>query len=100
MYNANMTQRKNTKHRKEREKNESMKIILTDTNGDTAEQEEEDGDEEMGGIFWDKADMKLLYHALMHYKPTEGEKQLREILCEEFEETLVCDYGEKLPERK
>jgi hypothetical protein len=93
-----MAQRKNTKHRKEREKRESMKIILTDTDEAPTEHEEEDGDEEMGGIYWDKADMQLLYHALLHYKPTEEEKQLWEILCEEFEETLVCDYGKKLPE--
>jgi hypothetical protein len=88
---------KNTKKRKQRKINESIKIILTDT-PDDAEEEEDDG--EMGGIYWDKADMKLIYHALRHYKPTDEEKQLWDILCEEFEEILVCDYGEKLPEGK
>jgi hypothetical protein len=90
---------KNTKKRKQRKIDESMKIILTDTPDDTGEEEEEDVTE-MGGILWDKADMQLLYHALMHYKPTEEEKQLCDILREEFEEILVCDYGEKLPEGK
>ena len=88
---------RDTKQRKQRKIDESMKIILTDTRDATAEQEEEDVTE-MGGILWDKADMQLLYHALMHYKPTEEEKQLWDILCEEFEEILVCDYGETLPE--
>ena len=76
-----------------------MKIILTDTPDDTGDEEEEDVTE-MGGILWDKADMKLLYHALLHYKPAEEEKHLWDILCEEFEEILVCDYGEAIPERK
>jgi hypothetical protein len=95
-----MAQRKNTKNQKERERRKSMKIILTDIDEDPTELEEEDDGGEMSGIYWDKADMKLLYHALMQYKPTGEEKQLWEILCEEFEEILVCDYGEKLPEGK
>src|SRR5919199_1445652 len=91
---------RDTKQRKQRKIDESMKIILTDTHDATAEQEEEEDVTEMGGILWDKADMQLLYHALLHYKPAEEEKQLWDILCEEFEEILVCDYGETLPEKK
>ena len=45
------------------------------------------------GMFVEKDDLLLLYHALDAYKPSEKEKQLHGILLEQFEEILISDLG-------
>jgi hypothetical protein len=54
-------------------------------------------DEDESGMFLEKEDVQLIYNALKHYKPTEDEEVLHGTLLESFEETLVVDYGVKLP---
>ena len=55
---------------------------------------EEDIDEHEGGMFLEKEDVQLIYHALRAYKPAAKEAQLHSVLLEEFEEILVVDYEE------
>ena len=50
-----------------------------------------------GGMFLEKEDMQLIYHALREYKPAEKEVHLHSMLLEEFEEILVVDYDEIPP---
>ncbi len=60
--------------------------------------DESEMEENEGGMFLEKEDVRLIYNALKHYKPTEEEKQLHEIWLEEFEEMLVVDYDEPFPD--
>ena len=62
--------------------------------------EEEDMDEETGGMYLHKEDVRLIYNALQAYTPTGDEKNLHGVLVEEFEEILVVDYGEPFPDAK
>jgi hypothetical protein len=39
----------------------------------------------------------LIYNALKTYQPAEAEQALYETWLEMFEETLVVEYGERLP---
>jgi hypothetical protein len=59
--------------------------------------EEEDIDENEGGMFLGKEDVRLIYNAMKHYKPSQEEESLHSMLLESFEEMLVVDYDEKLP---
>ena len=59
--------------------------------------EDEDVDDESGGMYLHKEDIKLIYNALHAYKPAEKEAHLHGILLEEFEEILVVDYDEIAP---
>ena len=59
---------------------------------------EEDIDENEGGMFLEKEDVRLIYHALREYKPAEKEAHVHSVLLEEFEEILVVDYDEVLPD--
>ena len=45
------------------------------------------------GLFVEKEDLLILYHALDAYKPSEKEKQLHGILLEQFEEILISDFS-------
>jgi len=90
------------KKKKKAKKKQDIKIILMPEE-DTEQQEvsdEEDIDEEEddeGGMYMDKEDVLLIYNALKNYKPTGDEIALYETWLEMFEETLVVDYGVKLP---
>ena len=50
------------------------------------------------GMFIEKEDLLILYHALDAYKPSEKEKQLHGILLEQFEEILISDFGGMPPQ--
>ena len=58
----------------------------------------EDITENEGGMFLEKEDVRLIYHALPAYKPAEKEAHLHSVLLEEFEEILVVDYDEISPD--
>ena len=57
----------------------------------------EDIDENEGGMFFEKQDVRLIYHALREYKPAENEAHVYSVLLEDFEEILVVDYDEIPP---
>ncbi|MGH9876516.1 MAG: hypothetical protein ACRD5H_02675 [Nitrososphaerales archaeon] len=57
----------------------------------------EDDYEEDSGVFVEKEDIQVILNALRSYKPKDKEKQRYELLFEEFEEMLVCDYGDTIP---
>ena len=81
-------------------KEEKTQILLMPPDDNSAESElfeDEDMDEETGGMYLHKEDIRLLYNALKEYKPIGEENTLHGVLLEEFEELLVVDYGEKLP---
>src|SRR5918997_720083 len=50
------------------------------------------------GMLLEKEDVVLIYQALKAYTPTKEEEVLHSTLLESFEETLVVDYGEDLPD--
>ncbi|MDQ3960276.1 MAG: hypothetical protein M3255_08375 [Pseudomonadota bacterium] len=58
----------------------------------------EDITENEGGMFLEKEDVRLIYHALREYKPAEKEAHLHSVLLEEFEEILAVDDDEIPPE--
>jgi hypothetical protein len=73
------------------------KVILMPAD-DGAEEKNESADEDEGGMYLEKEDVQIIFNALREYKPTEKEEQLYELLLESFEEILVCDYGEPMPD--
>jgi hypothetical protein len=90
------------KKKKKTNKENAIKIILsTDEEAEEAENlAEEDIDEEEdneGGMYMEKEDVQLIYNALKHYKPTGTELALYDTWLEMFEETLVVDFGVRLP---
>ena len=91
-----MSLQKKKKKKKRADKKNAIKIIpMTDEETDEEDFEEED---DAGGMYLEKEDMLLLYNALKNYKPVnENEEMTHEMLLEQFEESLVVDYGVKLP---
>ena len=82
-------------------KDEKTQILLIPPEDNSAKSEhfeDEDLDEETGGMYLHKEDIRLIYNALKEYKPTEDEDVLHSTLLEEFEEILVVDYGEPFPD--
>ena len=53
---------------------------------------------EDSGMLLGKEDVKLIYQALKAYTPTAEEEVLHSTLLESFEETLVVEYDENLPD--
>ncbi len=45
-------------------------------------------EDDYGGFFVTLDDLKIMYHALKEYRPSEDEEQLYELLLESFEEEL------------
>ena len=94
---------KNKKKKKGDKKNSTKIILSTDKEAAEAEdldEEDEDfdgGEDEEGGMHFEKEDVLLIYNALKNYKPTGKEQVLYETWLEMFEEMLVVDYGVKLP---
>jgi hypothetical protein len=81
-------------------KDEKTQILLMPPDDNSAKSElfdDEEMDEETGGMYLHKEDIRLIYNALKEYKPVGEENNLHGLLLEEFEELLVVDYGEKLP---
>jgi hypothetical protein len=81
-------------------KDEKTQILLMPPDDNSSESElfdDEDVDEETGGMYLHKEDIRLIYNALKAYKPVGEENNLHGVLLEEFEELLVVDYGERLP---
>ena len=94
-----MAEQKKKKLKKIADKLNAIKIILS-----TEEEAEEDIDKEdmdqeddESGMYFEKEDVVLIYNALKNYKPTGNEQVLYKTWLEMFEETLVIDYGVKLP---
>jgi hypothetical protein len=46
------------------------------------------------GMFVDKQDAQVIYHALKAYTPPADEAVVHDTLLETFEELLVVDFGE------
>jgi hypothetical protein len=104
-----MTKMKKKKQQKKRKmqirtsklpKGEKTQILLMPPDDNSAESElfdDEEMDDEAGGMYLQKEDIRLIYHALKEYKPVGEEDTLHGVLLEEFEEILVVDYGVKLP---
>jgi hypothetical protein len=85
------------KKKKKAKKKNAIKVILMN-NVETAEEEDlDEDDEEESGMYFEKEDVLLIYNALKNYKPTGDEKALYYTWLEMFEETLVVEYGVKLP---
>jgi hypothetical protein len=106
-----MAKKKKKKHKKRKIQirtgkllnEEKTQILLMPPDDNSAESElfeEEDMDEETGGMYLHKEDVRLIYNALQAYTPTGDEKNLHGVLVEEFEEILVVDYGEPFPDAK
>ncbi len=72
--------------RKKKKSNKQIEMILEDKNSDKELAE--------NGIYLQEEDVKIIYHALAVYKPTEDEEHLHSLLLEEFEGILVVDYNE------
>jgi hypothetical protein len=94
-----MSKQKNTK--KKAKKQNATKIILstdeeTHDEQDLDEEDMDDNDDD-GGMYMEKEDVQLIYNALKNYKPTGTELALYDTWLEMFEETLVVDFGVKLP---
>ena len=82
-------------------KREKTQILLMPPDDNSSESElfdDEDMDEETGGMYLHKEDIRLIYNALKAYKPVGEENHLHGVLLEEFEELLVVDYGEPFPD--
>jgi hypothetical protein len=82
-------------------KDEKTQILLMPSDDNSAASEffeDEDLDEEAGGMYLHKEDIRLIYNALHEYTPSEEEAVLHSTLIEEFEEILVVDYGEPFPD--
>jgi hypothetical protein len=88
------TMSKPKKKKSKKTKEPKTKLILSDE--DIPEDDEAEEDE--GGVYLEKEDVRLIYNALKEYKPTKEEEMLYEIWLEEFEEMLVVDYGEPFPD--
>jgi hypothetical protein len=82
--------------KKTADKQNEIKIILS-TDEETGEEDIDEQDEDEGGMYMEKEDVKLIYNALKNYKPTGDEIALYETWLEMFEETLVVDFKVKLP---
>ncbi len=97
VYNGSMAQAKKKKPKDKRGKAKSRirtRLILP---GEEMPAEEDIGENE-GGMFLEKEDVQLIYHALREYKLAEQEAHLHSVLLEEFEEILVVDYDEIPPD--
>ena len=75
------------KQKTSRRKEGPKKTLLRFVDLDRAEEAAE------SGMFVEKEDLLILYHALDAYKPSGKEKQLHGILLEQFEEILISDFG-------
>jgi hypothetical protein len=59
--------------------------------------EDDEMDEDEGGVFMEKEDVELLYNALKSYKPTTSEEDvLRDIWLEQFDMILVSTHGKPM----
>ena len=59
--------------------------------------EDDEMDDDDGGVFMEKEDVQLIYNALKKYKPTTAkEDQLRDIWLEEFDMMLVVNHGKPM----
>ena len=79
---------------------EKTQILLMPPDDNSAKSElfeDENIDEETGGMYLHKEDIHLLYNALKAYKPVGEENNLHGVLLEELEELLVVEYGVRLP---
>jgi hypothetical protein len=91
-----MAEQKKKKLKKKADKKIGTKVIPL-TGKETDEEDIDEDDEDWGGIYLEKEDVKIIYNALKQYTPTQKENQRFALLVEEFEEMLVVDYGVKLP---
>jgi hypothetical protein len=92
----NTKQKKNVPLRKRTEQITMLHFLTEDDPASTADDAEmEYGD---SGMLLEKEDVQLIYQALKSYRPTKEEEVLHSTLLEEFEETLVVDYSEDLPD--
>jgi hypothetical protein len=96
-YIDSMAEQKKKKLKKKAHKKQATKLILS-TDEEIDEEEDLDEDEEdAGGIYLEKEDVLVIYHALKNYKPeSDDEKMTHEMLVEQFEEILIVDYKVKL----
>lgn len=89
------------KKKKKKAKKKMVTKVIKMPDEEVVEEEdldkEDSDDEDESGMYLEKEDIQLIYNALKHYKPTEDEDVLHSTLLESFEETLVVDYGVKLP---
>jgi hypothetical protein len=70
--------------KKQKKTKKGMKIIPMPAAETASENEEENEDE--GGMFLDKESIQIIYNALSIYKPTEREEHLHGVLLDEFKE--------------
>jgi len=84
------------KKKKKADKQKATKVILS-TDEETDEEDIDEEDEDASGMYFEKEDVLLIYNALKNYRPAMDEQALYETWLEMFEETLVVDYGVKLP---
>jgi hypothetical protein len=107
MYNESMgKENKRKRGKKEKQKKAKQRpgtkvmfMPADDVPADEADAEDlEIGDEDESGMYLEKEDLKIIYNALSKYTPTEEEEQLHDMLLEPFEEILVVDYDEPMPD--
>jgi hypothetical protein len=90
-----MAKQQKKKKKKVNKKMATKVFLMPDEETDEEDIEEEEDDE--SGMYFEKEAIQLIYNALKNYKPTGDEEVVYETLLESFEETLVVDYGVKLP---
>jgi hypothetical protein len=83
--------------KKTADKQNAIKIILSTDEEDLAEEDIDEEKDNEGGMYMEKEDVQLIYNALKNYKPTGTELALYDTWLEMFEETLVVDFGVRLP---
>ena len=71
------------KKKKKKKKTRTLRMRILPPGEEMPEDDEADEDE--GGVFMEKEDIQLIYNALKQYKPTAQEEQLHEIWLEEFD---------------
>ena len=92
-----MAEQKKEKLKNKADKKNATKVILM-TDEKTDEEDMDNEDEDAGGIYLEKEDVLVIYNALKNYKPgNEDEEMLHETWLEMFEESLVTEFGVKLP---
>ena len=86
----------NPRHKKTKKSKKKSLSPIPESDIPREEEEDEDQDsaEARGGIIFQKEDIQIIYHALSQYTPTKKEVERYELLLEEFEEILECDYVE------
>jgi hypothetical protein len=89
-----MAEQKKKQLKKKADKKNGTKIIPL-TGKEKNEEDIDEDEEDSGGIYLEKEDVKIIYNALKEYKPTQKERQRFELLvegCGSFRALCLCHF--------